>query len=116
VRHLAVEHDCLACQTFLAAKRRVIPRQNSIDTHYMNDSIHDLVAECLETRAHQLDHRPAIVAIDNERRASIGLSVNDAVCIGHGLQPNPPAHRPLDTLPPPAGIDLDIGVGFDESE
>jgi hypothetical protein len=42
--------------------------------------------------------------------------VNDAVCIGHGLQPNPPAHRPLDTLPPPAGIDLDIGVGFDESE
>jgi hypothetical protein len=116
VRHFTVEHDGLAREALLAAQRSVIPRKNSIDAHHTDDSIHNLTAECLEARAHQLHHRPSIVAIDNERRTSVSLAMNDTIRIRYRLQPNPATHCPLDAVAPPFGIYLDVRVGFDESE
>jgi hypothetical protein len=82
----------------------------------VNYGIHYLVAECLEPRAHQLHNGPAIVSVHHQRRASIRLAMDDAIRIGNGLQTDSATHCALDPRAPPLDVNLDVGIGFNESK
>ena len=65
----------------------------------------DVVAEPLETGAHELDDEPSVVAVDDERRDAVAFAVHEAACGGVVRERAPPSDGARERAVPPRGVD-----------
>ena len=80
-RNVAVEQLRGARETLLRAHGGVVARENAVGREQLAKRVDDRRAERLEPCAQELNDEPLVVAIDDERRQSVGLAMHDAIRI-----------------------------------
>jgi hypothetical protein len=69
-----------------------------------------------EAGTQELDDQPLIIPVANERRASIGFTVNQSASSRVDAEGLPPFGGGLQTTVPPRGVDARVGVAVQESQ
>jgi hypothetical protein len=87
---------------------RIVPKQYSVGTKHLDQRRDDAVTHGLEPRRQDLNHEPAVVAIDNERRNRISLTVDQA--LGGGLDARSARHTGAYLLDPPRVVHRAVGA------
>jgi hypothetical protein len=115
VRHGPVEEYGFAREPFARAERRIVPRQYPFGTRQLDQCLYDDLAECLESGAHELDHEPAVIPVDHQRRQPIAFSVYEAIGVRDVGQVAPTLDGHAELGAPPTGA-YRGGAGIEPAE
>ncbi len=116
VGHLAVQEFDVRGESFLHAQRDVIAREDAGGRGERAEREDDLLAEVLESCAHELHDEPLVVAVDDQGRDAVALAVHEAIGVGVLLESGAPGDGAGEGALPPGGIDGSLGVGVEEAE
>ena len=115
-RDIACEQCGLASEAFAGADGRVVPREDAFGFRELTECSNDVIATGVDSRAQQLDDEPSVVAIADERRERVALTMDEAVGGSVLAERGPSFDRVRDPGAPPVAIDRCVRVRVDEAK
>jgi len=97
-------------QLLFGAQGNIVAGEDAGGSNDRIQGVDDGITKGLEAGAHELHHQPAVVPVADERRAGVGLAVDQAVCACDRRQWSAPFHRGTNPLAPPGIVELSAWV------